>query len=218
MPLIPSYMDKKLENLGGGSTPSQEKDPVFTAWKPSNDEVIQSLFQSIVQVQITANQASTKSDTFESDIEDLKNRVTVIEQSVAAQTEQFGQHVSDDSVRWQQYLDTDAKVQQLEIQMQHVMDGTTDVVLSNTTTDIESDSTTGYTVTNPLGGQIVGKAGTYLLVSTGRIWINDVLVFDNAGVAVGIGSKSYVADVKQNDVVKSEALTSLTYTDYISKT
>lgn len=216
MPLIPSYMDKKLENLGS-STQLQEKDPVFTAWKPSNDEVIQSLFQSIVQVQITANQASTKSENLETDIEELKTRITSIEQAITAQTEQFGQHVSDDSVRWQQYLDTDAKVQQLEIQMRHVMDGTTDVILSNTTTDIESDSVTGYVVTNPLGGQIVGTAGTYLLVGTGRIWINDTLVFDNAGVAVGIGSKSYVADVNQNDVVKSEALTSLTYTDYISK-
>ncbi len=130
-------------------------------------------------------------------------------------------HMSDDATRWQQYLATDAKVQQQGIQIQHIMSGDVDTVLyAGSTTDIEAQTTSSpyYTCTNPLGGQIVGTAGTYLLVGTGRIWVNDVLVFDNAGVAVGIGSKTYVQDIKNGDVVRSEALTSLTYTDYVQRT
>ncbi len=129
-------------------------------------------------------------------------------------------HMSDDATRWQQYLATDAKVQQQGIQLQHIMSGDVDTILDpGSTTDIESQTTSTpyYTCSNPLGGQIVGTAGTYLLVGTGRIWVNDVLVFDNAGVAVGIGSKTYVQDIKNGDVVRSEALTSLTYTDYVSR-
>ncbi len=129
-------------------------------------------------------------------------------------------HMSDDATRWQQYLATDAKVQQQGILIQHILAGDIDTVLdTSTTADIESQSTASpyYTCTNPLGGQIVATAGTYLLVGTGRVWVNDVLVFDNAGVAVGIGSKTYVQDIKNGDVVRSEALTSLTYTDYVQK-
>ncbi len=129
------------------------------------------------------------------------------------------QHTNDDSIRWQQYLDTDARVQQQNILIQHILDGTyNNTTLSGTPTDIEAQSTGGgYTVDNMLGGQIVATAGTYLLVGTGKVWVNGTLVFDNAGLAVGIGSKSYVQDVKNGDIITSEALTSLTYQDYVAK-
>ncbi len=114
---------------------------------------------------------------------------------------------------------TQAQVIQLQISITKIITGDLDTMLDTTSTiDIESQSSSGgFTVTNPLGGQIVGTAGTYLLVGTGRIWVGNTLVFDNAGVAVGIGSKSYVQDVKQGDIITSEAMTSLTYTDYIAR-
>ncbi len=114
---------------------------------------------------------------------------------------------------------TQAQVQQLQIQMTKIITGNLDTILDTTSTiDIETQSSSGgFTVTNPLGGQIIGTAGTYLLVGTGRIWVGDNLVFDNMGVSVGVNSKSYVQDVRQGDIITSEAMTSLTYTDYIAK-
>ncbi len=120
----------------------------------------------------------------------------------------------------QQVAKAEADNQSQQIQINRILSGNVDVILDSTSTiDIETPASSGYTVTNPLGGQIKATAGTYLLVGTGALWVNGgTPVFDNRGVAVGIGSKAFVMDVNANDVITQEALTSLTYTDYVAKT
>lgn len=211
--------DEIITNMGDNIVSKQEVENSIanSLLKYYSKSDIDSMFSSLVN----------KSDIIDlaTDVNNLKNNSISIEQDPIwnqekenyTQKSDLTTHINDDILRWQLYLDTDSKLQQLQIQIQHILEGTVDVKLDSITTSIEENSIIGFTVTNPLGGQIVGTAGTYLLVGTGRIWINDILVFDNAGLSVGIGSKSYVQDVKQGDIIKSEALTSLTYTNYISK-
>lgn len=83
--------------------------------------------------------------------------------------------------------------------------------------DIEtlSSTDTGWIVPDELGGKITGKGGSYLLVGTGVVSVNDVEVYNNEGIPLSIGAPVLSEIVSFDDVIKSSNMIELTYTPYI---
>ncbi len=91
--------------------------------------------------------------------------------------------------------------------------------LGTVTIDIESATQgSGYTVpeNNGLGGQIIYEGIDALLISTGQVSINGLVVYDYGGLlGLSIGTKKESRDVMDGDVITSSGLNSITYTAYV---
>lgn len=84
--------------------------------------------------------------------------------------------------------------------------------------DIEalSSQSGGWTVPAGLGGKITGTGGSYLLVGTGEVEVNGVVVFNNDGIPLSIGAPAMSEIVEPGDVITSSAMITLTYTPYVA--
>ncbi len=165
---------------------------------------ILTLLQNVSDIQqdiVTINTLSQSNDS----------RFTAIENAVSAISTEFANHVDTDLNRWQQFSDLKLKVTEMNAGIQNKKLDTTNEV------DIESQAqtSTGYTVSNVLGG-VVSFNAVNVLLSFGNLYVNGVNVWSSAGLSLSLAGITDSYEVQDGDVITCTGMSWIKFTPYIS--
>jgi hypothetical protein len=126
-------------------------------------------------------------------------------------------HQSDDLAMWQQVMDSaSAQFAELKAGLAAVQASLQNKVLDTAgKVDIETEAQgVGYTVDATLGGQVTFTSPLALLAGVGTVWVNNVKVWTNVGLTLGVGLTSDTIEVVSGDVVATAGCTSVYFTPY----